>query len=68
MPDVNLIKTDGYFILPVLLAFAMVGLNALGQRVFALFVSFPAYSLMVKALGLPHHWLSGSPDGPEKGG
>jgi hypothetical protein len=42
-------KADWYIILFFLMAFVMIGLNELGYGVFALFLLFPAYWLMVKA-------------------
>jgi len=44
-------KSDWYFILLFLLAFAMVGLNELGYGVFALFLLFPAAWVATKAFG-----------------
>jgi hypothetical protein len=47
----KLSKTDWYIILFFLLVFVMVGLNELGNGVFALFLLFPAYWLCEKAFG-----------------
>ena len=49
----KLSKTDWYFILLALLAFAMIGLNELGFGLFSLFLLFPAYWLCVKAFEKP---------------
>jgi len=45
----NLTKSDWYIIQFFLLAFVMVGLSELGYGIFALFLLFPAYMLLVRA-------------------